>query len=618
MIKVNLNKIDIISFDIFDTLIRRNVSKPSDIFNIVELFYNKKHNSIIKDFKEIRIIAECKARKNKKPGIEDITLDEIYECMLDKFDCDTCEKLKEIEIETEINFSCGNKEMIDLFNTCKNNKKTIITSDMYLPKEVIEKILKKNGIYGYEKLYLSSELKKTKASGSLFNYILIDWGIKPKRILHIGDNKKSDFLMPMKKGLSVKLYMNNHKKINDNLMDNVINQTISNNKTDDYYYNFGFGNFGPLLIGFCNWLNKESKKYNIDKLFFLSRDGKIMKEAYDILFEGETHYLYASRRALIVPALWKAKSYEEMFSSMNIPKNIQLSHLLERIGLHFDDNKEILKYNLDLKKEYLYEDLLKNDNFKKFIRDYKSKIIENSKKEFNSFLQYIKNENFDGKLAIVDIGWFGSMQKALEKMLDKNIIGLYLGIHTRKKTQTNRMHGFLFENNKNIDLDNDEYLINSIVEFIFSTFHGSVKRFNENSEVDLYDYEYENKIEREYLEEIQKGAIDFVKKIKSLNLNNIFVWDELQASKRLFDTCLKPSYTDSKMLGKINILDNGITMIGTDKNLLYYLFRPICFVRNLKKATWKIGFLKRVFVIPINYYKWIKSLKERNNYKIKY
>ena len=41
---------------------------------------------------------------------------------------------------------------------------------------------------------------------------------------------------------------------------------------------------------------------------------------------------------------------------------------------------------------------------------------KNSKDEFNIYVNYLKSINFHGKVAIVDIGWHGNMQKALNKI----------------------------------------------------------------------------------------------------------------------------------------------------------------------------------------------------------
>ena len=60
---------DIISFDIFDTLITRKVYSPEDIFSIIDEHFK------IKNFKENRIKADSVARE--KLG-RDVTIDDIY------------------------------------------------------------------------------------------------------------------------------------------------------------------------------------------------------------------------------------------------------------------------------------------------------------------------------------------------------------------------------------------------------------------------------------------------------------------------------------------------------------------------------------------------------------
>ena len=54
---------DIVSFDIFDTLIKRDVYKEYDVFDLVEKKYNSTYGDNILNFKDIRIEAEKNARK---------------------------------------------------------------------------------------------------------------------------------------------------------------------------------------------------------------------------------------------------------------------------------------------------------------------------------------------------------------------------------------------------------------------------------------------------------------------------------------------------------------------------------------------------------------------------
>ena len=144
-----LKKYKYVSFDIFKTLVFRNVSNDVDIFKIVEIEYNKNYDDKILDFKNLRINAEINAREKSKD--EEITLDEIY----DNLNIKNKEKIKELEINIEKSFIVRNKEMFDIYQNClKNNIKIIITSDMYLDRKTIEYILLQNGYDNYEKFLI--------------------------------------------------------------------------------------------------------------------------------------------------------------------------------------------------------------------------------------------------------------------------------------------------------------------------------------------------------------------------------------------------------------------------------------------------------------------------------
>lgn len=186
-----------VSFDIFDTLITRNVKDPVDVFSIVEKHFNSVAE--MTDFANRRVEAESLARK--KCRNEEITLDEIYDNIA--FENEMLkDEVKRCEVNTEIDVCVPIEKNKRLFeNLIKNGKSIYIVSDMYLPESVIKTILIRCGYPSIYKLYVSSEYGLTKITGNLFKYILKENSIQGDEIIHIGDSIKADIIGAHKAGI---------------------------------------------------------------------------------------------------------------------------------------------------------------------------------------------------------------------------------------------------------------------------------------------------------------------------------------------------------------------------------------------------------------------------------
>lgn len=184
----------VISFDIFDTLIERAVKHPTDVFEHVGKSVLGERQAPI--FVHDRIHAEQSARHISKTG--EVNLDDIYNVLKEKYP-QKCSLLKETEILEELKLCRPKGAMVSAFNYAKQKgKKIYIISDMYLSKNIIEKILKNNGIEGTDKLYISNEYGMNKISGKLFRYIINEDCLCPSKMLHIGDSIKADCIGALK------------------------------------------------------------------------------------------------------------------------------------------------------------------------------------------------------------------------------------------------------------------------------------------------------------------------------------------------------------------------------------------------------------------------------------
>ncbi len=187
------DNVDVISFDIFDTIIKRKTGDPQSIFRVMEKQLG------VRGFAESRIRAEKEARR--KTDKQEVSLKEIYSQLQNKTGLDTKE-LEQLEIETELNSCIPVERTVSLFDELVRKGKTVILiSDMYMSRNVIENMLNKCGISGYSKLYISSERGVNKKTGDLFDHVLKDMDLDKKKLLHIGDNPIGDYLVPIKKGI---------------------------------------------------------------------------------------------------------------------------------------------------------------------------------------------------------------------------------------------------------------------------------------------------------------------------------------------------------------------------------------------------------------------------------
>ncbi len=177
---------DIISFDIFDTLVMRNVYYNKDVFRIMAQETDPLWGI---DFFTARTEAEAVLSREAYPYIE-----EIYEYISRKHPVlkghEQALIAREIELETAL--ILPRREMVEIFHLAQKMQKPVyIVSDMYMHHDTLAAILEKNGITGYKKLLVSSEYNSSKPQ-HLFEYYLRE--IPEGTCLHIGDSWECDII----------------------------------------------------------------------------------------------------------------------------------------------------------------------------------------------------------------------------------------------------------------------------------------------------------------------------------------------------------------------------------------------------------------------------------------
>ncbi len=328
-LKKEIREHDIISFDIFDTLLMRLVFEPHDIFELVEI-QAKKRKIYFGNFKEERIQAEV-SLISKIPTLHELYAEFQRTTNLDE---NTIEELKNLEIEVEKKLLIPRKRVVELFLYARDMGKDVyIVTDMYMSTEFLEEILRCNGIDGFVKIFNSCDYHKPKVNGLykvFLDEVLHREESRKERVLHIGDYYLADGESPRREGIDswiiekssslfeksqfgeLRQYMNgiNERLIVGMWIGKIFNSPfcISDNKiVVDDVHDLAWAGVGTVFSTFVEWLRCQKTKFN-EKVILSARDGWLIKK----ILENDDDYLYFYTSRL---ALKKCYAEKELFKN---------------------------------------------------------------------------------------------------------------------------------------------------------------------------------------------------------------------------------------------------------------------------------------------------------------
>jgi len=500
-----INVHEVISFDIFDTLIMRDVLTPSDIFDIVQNAFSE-----VQDFKKSRLSA--------MRVLGDLaSFDDIYSSMQKEagFSDELKKELMNFEFMTEIEHIHARKVMQQAFLHAVSAGKTVyLLSDMYYSEKMLRKLLAKAGFDVPCPIFVSSEQKASKADGSLFRLLLQkEHG---KTILHIGDNHISDGTVARKNGIDSFIIKSDYEILSSSGMQKILSSSYSfpqrlfiGNMTAHYFndpfslyrrkgylklnslYEIGCWFLFPLFYTFAKWLDFCLVKSGIKTLILPARDGYLINKILDLCGAGEyrRHYILASRRALGLMAL---ENREDIYELLKRSFKGSLKNLL-KIRTGVDCN--ILE---------------PWDGTMSQIEPYVDRILERASWNRKQYLQYLHSLSIDldDSVATMDFVSSGTVQKYLQKYFTKSMTGYYFSYfdvsdssHLGKEFIRSLMDSF--GNYGKSSLFGDYFIMpESVLIDENTTFVG----FSESGE---FMFEDDGKApEFQYMREVQKGVLD--------------------------------------------------------------------------------------------------------------
>ena len=285
------------SFDVFDTLLARKVLNPCDIFSIIEYKFP------YPNFRSKRGRAQCSSNGT----IEDtyMKFKELYNETEE-----VCNKLKEFEIQTEIDYSY-------LIQTNCNRVKDgdILISDMYLTDQQIMRILKAHGFTKQVKMFASP---CGKSSGTIWPILAQQYSIQ----VHLGDNPYSDITMANNANIQAELttvhavnkteqfFIDNNETVFALLLRQFRHMNPYDINTKDYeLYNDQTEFNIPLLVLCSNVLYNILKTENRTTLLLTTRDGCLLKYIFPLLYPEITCIEFHASRQVYRNPSYEYKDY---------------------------------------------------------------------------------------------------------------------------------------------------------------------------------------------------------------------------------------------------------------------------------------------------------------------
>lgn len=564
-LRAEIEDADVVTFDIFDTLLTRCVMRPRDIFTVVECFLNQ----IVREngepdgkktfcFSEERIKAESAFSENDNP-----TIYEIYEQFQRNTKITDVERtyLFNLEIACEKRFLKKQQQMCDLLLWAEElGKDVYLISDMYFTKDILEDILAAFQIRGYKDIFVSCEYRRSKQEG-LFqqfkkvihakakNCLEAKSGEIPdaeeKKYLHIGDHYFSDIIAAKQAGFRTFQVYSTMEMLESSLYSRMISDKLSleENIVISHFaakaYNSPFGEFerngklifhtleeitgtliAPIIFKYMLWLVQNITKSNYDLVIFPSRDGFLLKKIYQQFQEKEKKielpeplYLYTSRRAALTAA---------------VQNESDLQYIL---NVDFSGNaQEMLKARFGMDIETAADQAGQVQDGANLNR-----ILSHCAEERKNYCSYIQSTGLENHrhIAILDFVAMGSVQEALERLLDTQFTGFYF---LKRSADKPCMKGLrcqsLYKESGDFQNDSNIYKYYYFLESIVTSYEPTFWGIDENGKK-LFYQESRSKEELIILEKIHNEILRYCSEMLDLfpdlfNMNeDIKVYDTL-------------------------------------------------------------------------------------------
>ncbi|NVZ62046.1 methyltransferase domain-containing protein [Pseudomonas gingeri] len=435
----------VVSFDFFDTLFSRVSVSPEDVQHYIGFELARRCDvSAAQTFYSVRKTAEARARVLSKSG--EVGLSEIYRCFaFFGWDDELSTTAMALELEIERRCLVPRRAVLDVLVALKRQgKRVIIVSDSYFERTFFLEVLKQFDVLSLvDEIYVSCEVGHRKDRGDIWPYLT---RLEGGAIRHIGDNEQADIQQALRNGLSPVGILNpavlaqergltlppGWREADNDWRDGIalgpVVQSIANNPLLDKGFkpialtslvDVGYVVYGPLIMAFLNGLCTTLVAGRYDRVLFLARDGFYLKEIFDRHYAPlcgiRTEYFFCSRQSLLAVLWGQGIEVEDLFQGGRFSGTLN-ALLKARLGFAVAGSDEFIVLPGD------------EARVRKHVQKHHEAISHYCTGQMDAFSAYVGTQGIEQteRYALVDLGYAGTIQYRLQKILKRPLDGFYM------------------------------------------------------------------------------------------------------------------------------------------------------------------------------------------------
>jgi FMN phosphatase YigB (HAD superfamily) len=478
------SRVDILSLDVFDTLLWRTVAVPTDAFVVVgrrlaDLGWLAP-GTTPQTFAVLRSRAETRVRRDRQRdyGDPEVTLDEIYsDIPATVVAFDDIERLMGLELEVERELTLPDLDALELANLAQTrfNARVVLVSNTYFSERQIQQLIGRPpfAAIGVERIFTSSDHRRSKDAG-LFRVVSDALRVAPERILHIGDDADTDVAAATAARMHAVLFERGSSVLEPVLRAEREDPAVGNPRQGRQpvihpargdsgltalrcktvaradlaaldeplrpYWRYGASVLGPVLSGYAAWVHERAAREGIERVHCVMREGQFLSglindARLDLDSPVAAEPIWLSRLAVARAAI-TAVDESELLTLLERRVRPTLREFASSLGLEVAQLPEL---------RTLAENRLDDESLVRMTMDHILSrphlvgairaMAAGARARLIAGLRRAVGEG-TRQLVLVDLGWGGTVQHHLDRAIraagfDLEVLGLYLLTNTR-------------------------------------------------------------------------------------------------------------------------------------------------------------------------------------------